>query len=99
MNTRETRVERDRFLELVDRFCKKTGLAVSTPDEHTQRRTITESLCHSLVELSCSGNVLLFQEAETERVLRVVIARRQFQRLLELTSGLFKLAHHEVRLA
>jgi hypothetical protein len=40
MNARKLGIERDRFLELVDRFCEKTCLAVSTPDQHSQRRTI-----------------------------------------------------------
>src|SRR5262245_55588051 len=99
MNTRKLRIEGDGFFELFNRFREKTGFAIRAADEHTQRRTIAETIGHTLVELSRLSDVLTFQKTEPECVLGIVVARRQFQCLFELASGLFKLTHHEPRFA
>src|SRR6185369_15079128 len=99
MNARKLRVERDGFLEFFDRLWQETGLAISAPDQHAQRGTITKSIDHAFKGLSRLRNVFAFQITKTKRVFSVVVVGRQPQCFLKFTGGFFKVTHHEVGLA
>src|SRR5688572_18609192 len=99
MDAREARVDRNRSLELLDRLRQKTSLAIRAADKHAKLRPIAETLDHSLVEIFRLRHLSLFQVRESQRVLGVVVVRREFQRRFELASRLLEIAHHEIRLA